>query len=147
MKTINERIQLIVDQYFDGNVSKYCREIGVKQPTMNDILGVKRIKPSMQTLEKMITGKSVKINAEWLILGEGEMLKKDEKKEESGSNPMVNSIFIELKDKVKEDQVRLEVLREQLEDARKLVRDLTELNAILKYKEEHKNEAASNGAS
>ena len=74
---INERIQYIVDQFFKGNVSAYCRDVEIGQSTMNDILGIKKFKPSAATIAKILNGKSVKINSSWLLTGNGDMLQND----------------------------------------------------------------------
>jgi hypothetical protein len=74
METINDRLKLIVEKYFRGNVSLFCRDIDVRQSTMNEIMGKKQISPSANTMAKIINGKSVSIDAAWLMTGHGNEL-------------------------------------------------------------------------
>jgi hypothetical protein len=39
MDTINNRIQYVIDQHFNGNVLGFCRDSNIKQSTMGSILG------------------------------------------------------------------------------------------------------------
>lgn len=72
METINERIQFIVNEMFEGNISAFCRKIGVKQPTMNTILGERKSKPSFDVISNIINAEALKgIGIEWLITGKG----------------------------------------------------------------------------
>lgn len=75
MKTINERIKYISDTLFDGNVSAFGRHINVPQPTLKDVVGGKLSTPRFDLLEKIVNDKSLNINSEWLMTGEGHMLK------------------------------------------------------------------------
>lgn len=72
MTSINERISLIVNDLFKGNVSAFCREIGIKQPTMNTILGSRQSKPSYEVLNAIASSK-LNISSDWLLTGNGEM--------------------------------------------------------------------------
>lgn len=73
MNTINERISFIVNDLFKGNISAFCREIGVKQPTMNTILGNRQSKPSYDVLNAIALS-SLHISSDWLLTGRGEMI-------------------------------------------------------------------------
>lgn len=75
MTTVNERIKLIVDTFFHRNGSAFAREIGIKQSTLKDIIGGRLSKPGYEIIEKILSANSLNISPEWLILGEGEMLK------------------------------------------------------------------------
>ncbi len=73
--TVQERIKTLIDTLSDGNVSAFCRTVGVKQPTMNTIIGTRQNNPSYDVLHNIINAESLSISAEWLLTGRGEMLK------------------------------------------------------------------------
>lgn len=75
METINERIQYIIDQYYNRNESSFCRDTGIKQATINGITGNRGSKPSSDTLEKIINATVVRVNPDWLVIGEGPVLR------------------------------------------------------------------------
>ena len=75
MGTINDRIKRIVNELFNGNTSSFARQINVPQPTLKDIVGGKLSTPRADVLEKIFGDKSLNISAEWLLGGEGEMIK------------------------------------------------------------------------
>ena len=58
MDTINERIQFIINERFDGNTSAFCRSVDVKQPTMNTILGERKSKPSFDVISNIVNAKA-----------------------------------------------------------------------------------------
>ena len=70
MESINERIQLIINEYYKKNVSAFSEDCGISQKTINDIVGKKKNEPSYGTISKILTAKAVKINPVWLQLGE-----------------------------------------------------------------------------
>lgn len=72
--TINERIRIICKKYYDNNVSEMARKTNISQPALRDIISGKANKPSFDTLESVV--RSIRgINTEWLLVGQGEMLK------------------------------------------------------------------------
>lgn len=71
---INDRIQLIVDRLFNGNISAFCRATNIKQPTMNTILGERKSKPSYEVINSIINADALNISSRWLITGDGGML-------------------------------------------------------------------------
>ena len=73
MTTINERIQQLVDETCNGNISEFARRAGIKQPTLNTILGERKSKPSYDVLNAIAT--NTQVNASWLLMGEGDMKK------------------------------------------------------------------------
>lgn len=78
---IQERIRKIIDVRFNGNVSAFCRYTGIKQPTMNTIIGERRSKPSYDVLHSIVSADALNINPKWLLTGEGAMLKDSDSKE------------------------------------------------------------------
>lgn len=69
-----KRISDISDKFFAKNTSAMAREIDVKQSTLRDIISGK-VKPSFDTLYKIVANTTLNISPDWLITGEGEMLK------------------------------------------------------------------------
>lgn len=78
---IQERIRKIIDVRFNGNVSAFCRYTGIKQPTMNTIIGERRSKPSYDVLHSIVSADALNINPKWLLTGDGAMLKDQASKE------------------------------------------------------------------
>lgn len=74
MSTINDRIKMIVNQMFNGNTSEFERASKINPSTVKNIIGGRLTKPSYDVLEAIIRN-NVLLSAEWLLRGEGEMLK------------------------------------------------------------------------
>lgn len=77
--TINERISLLIKEFSYKSARAFALKIGISQTSFNDIL--KGAEPKFSTLNKIITAEPL-ISAEWLLTGNGEMLK---------SNPSISS--------------------------------------------------------
>lgn len=73
---IIERLQKIIDCE-NLNVSSFAKKIGVADQTIRGIVVQKRNKPGFDLLAKVIQTFNW-INAEWLLTGEGEMIKAEE---------------------------------------------------------------------
>ena len=71
--TINERVKEIADKLCAGNVSELARIVGVNQPALRDIVGVKQCKPRFEILSCIADSSTLHINAEWLLTGKGTM--------------------------------------------------------------------------
>lgn len=76
METINDRIQNIINERFNGNVAAFAREVGIPQTTLVSILGTRKSKPSYDVITKIMSANALEVSAEWLILG----TKNDDKK-------------------------------------------------------------------
>jgi len=73
--TINERIKLISERHFAGNLSAMAREVSVRQPTLRDIVGERQSSPGYDTIRNIIDCASLGVNANWLITGKGDIYK------------------------------------------------------------------------
>lgn len=72
METINDRMELIVNQLFSGNKAAFSKAIGIDPATMSSYIGNKRrSKPSVDMVSKIVT--TLGIDARWLLTGEGGM--------------------------------------------------------------------------
>ena len=71
--TINERVQSIVDTCFGGNKRAFAKQIGVSATVIENVVGKRNGKPSFDVLHSICA--NANISAEWLLTGEGAMLK------------------------------------------------------------------------
>lgn len=85
--TINQRIKMIVNESGKA-VNSYAAMIGVSQPTLKACVDGNNA-PRFDTLQKILIANPM-ISAEWLMRGEGEMIKSDvSAKEKPASNEFV----------------------------------------------------------
>jgi plasmid maintenance system antidote protein VapI len=70
--TVNQRVMQII-RYYNLSVFKFAKSIETAQPTVKSIIDDKT-KPSYDTIYKIL--KKYPINASWLIMEEGDMLKR-----------------------------------------------------------------------
>lgn len=75
----NQRVKNVIDFTTKGNVLQFSKEIGISQPRINRLFSIdtRSGKYPLVSFEivQAIINKFVNINAEWLLTGEGEMLK------------------------------------------------------------------------
>ena len=88
--SVNERIKKII-QVKKMNKNSFSKRIEVPPQTIQNIVDGRQNKPSFDVLEKVISSFE-DINAQWLLNGEGEMLKSEAPaeapKEEAKSNEL-----------------------------------------------------------
>jgi len=125
MEKINDRIKIIVDTYFQGNVSRFCRDTGIKQSTMNEILGKNHASPSIATLEKILNGCTVKVSSDWLFTGEGSIVR-EPKLDPEAIEQDKNELMIEMR-----------VLWKVNQNLTAEIKKITEEYAILRYRYEN----------
>lgn len=78
METINDRMEMIVNERFKGNKAAFAKAIAVEPTTMSSYLGNKRrSKPSVDMVARIVL--SLNIDARWLLTGEAEASKKPTK--------------------------------------------------------------------
>lgn len=90
-----KRISSISEMFFQGNTSALAREIGVKQSTLRDIISGK-VKPSYDTITKFVENPTLNISSEWLLTGEGDMLKQPSEEENNNELDGIEGKFIPL---------------------------------------------------
>lgn len=71
--TINQRVKEIADKLCDGNISEMARIVGVRQPSLRDVVTGKMVKPGYDMLHKIVDNSTLNINSEWLLKGKGAM--------------------------------------------------------------------------
>ena len=68
-ETINDRIEMIVNERFDGNKAAFAKSIGLPPTGMSSYLGKqRRSKPSVGMVAKIVI--TLDIDARWLLTGE-----------------------------------------------------------------------------
>lgn len=93
---IIERLQEII-RYEQLNVSSFARKIGVGDQTIRGIVVQKRNKPGYEILAKTIQAFTW-LNAEWLMTGNGEMVRK-ELPDTNASSPSLKELVNYLREK------------------------------------------------
>lgn len=69
METINDRMEMLVNERFDGNKAAFAKVLGMPPTSMSSYLGTKRrSKPSVEMVTKIIT--ALGVDAKWLLTGE-----------------------------------------------------------------------------
>ncbi|MDR0620255.1 MAG: XRE family transcriptional regulator [Bacteroidales bacterium] len=84
--SIQERIKFIIESLFRGNKAAFSKQINVSPTVIENVVGTRNGKPSYDVIEKICA--NANISAEWLLTGNGEILKKNEvveQKNESGN--------------------------------------------------------------
>lgn len=68
METINDRMEMLVNEHFNGNKAAFAKAIGIEPSTMSSYIGNKRrSKPSIDMVTKIVT--SLNVDAYWLLTG------------------------------------------------------------------------------
>jgi len=75
--SISERIELIIKELHFGNKRAFSRTAGISTSVTENIVGKRQGNPSFDVLERIALSHPT-VNKEWLLTGEGEMLKQAE---------------------------------------------------------------------
>lgn len=69
METINDRMEMLVNQRFNGNKAAFAKAIGTERATLSNYIGsVRRSKPSVEMVTKIVL--ALDVDARWLLTGE-----------------------------------------------------------------------------
>lgn len=69
METINDRMEMLVNQRFNGNKAAFAKAIGTERATLSNYIGsVRRSKPSVDLVTKIVI--ALNVDARWLLTGE-----------------------------------------------------------------------------
>ena len=69
METINDRMEMLVNERFNGNKAAFANALGMGSTIMSSYLGEKRrSKPSVDMVAKIV--KLLNVDARWLLTGE-----------------------------------------------------------------------------
>ena len=92
-RSIQKRIQTVVDALCGENKSEFCRRIGRPAQAIKDIVGGKNSAPGYELIYDILSS-DLGISPKWLLLGEGPMVT-PQKKEESSPNTRLALIPME----------------------------------------------------
>lgn len=81
-RDINNRIEAICNELFNGNVTQMAKSSFVSRTTLLSIIGEQHSAPGYETLRRIIDMPMYRINIDWLLTGRGEMLEKETPKPE-----------------------------------------------------------------
>lgn len=73
---INERILYIIENQYNDNKKKFAESIGYSAQVIFNIVSGRKNNPSFEVLNAIIST-NADISSEWLLTGEGKMLKKE----------------------------------------------------------------------
>ena len=71
--SVNERFEQIISTQYGGHKRAFAKSAGVPATVIENIVGTRQGKPSFEVLEKICA--NANISAEWLLSGEGEMIR------------------------------------------------------------------------
>lgn len=70
METINDRMEMLVNERFNGSKAAFAKSIDMSPTSMSSYLGNKRrSKPSVDMVAKIVL--ALDVDAKWLLTGEG----------------------------------------------------------------------------
>lgn len=74
MSTINERIQLLISHFTNGNKRAFANKLGLSATVIENVVGKRGGKPSFDVLEKIAFAFAT-VNTKWLLTGTGTTFK------------------------------------------------------------------------
>ena len=113
--TINERVDTIITELYNGNKRAFSIFIGVSPTVIENVVGTRQGKPSYDVLEKICA--KANISGDWLLTGEGSMLK-GEKTQETPSVTDYNAILKVHLDRIEKQREEITLLKLELEHYR-----------------------------
>lgn len=113
--TINERVDTIITELYNGNKRAFSIFIGVSPTVIENVVGTRQGKPSYDVLEKICA--KANISGDWLLTGEGSMLK-GEKTQETPSVTDYNAILKVHLDRIEKQREEITLLKLELERLR-----------------------------
>lgn len=93
MEDIRHRFFLIIDRFSNGNLSEFSTTSGIPYRTLVDIKD--RNFPSLKTLKQLADCEDIKINYNWLLTGEGDMLRANDTEKTTSQNGVEIPIYNE----------------------------------------------------
>lgn len=76
-ESVNERIRHMANTVFSGNITAMAKATLISRTTINSIIGEKEVYPGYEVICKIAEMSSINISLNWLIIGEGPMLKSE----------------------------------------------------------------------
>ena len=124
METINDRMEMLVNERFGGNKAAFATSIGLGPTALSNYLGNKRrSKPSVEMLAKIV--KVLDVDAKWLLIGE-QTASNHVSTQGNYSPASVNGNAINTSGEVELLQQRVKLLEELLAEKERLINVLME---------------------
>lgn len=73
---VSQRLKCLIEQFEDGVQRRFALRLGVNPTMISEIFGKRKNKPSVELLQKTMETYP-QLRTDWLLLGEGQMLKSD----------------------------------------------------------------------
>jgi len=83
---INDRIQKIIDELYDGSRRKFAKSMGIPAMTIQNICGDRKTEPSFGIMQKIVNHHE-RIDPLWIMNGEGSMYITDTPKVQEAPPP------------------------------------------------------------
>lgn len=80
----------IINDLYGGNKRAFANAVGVSATVVENLVGSRQSKPSFDVLSKIST--NVNISSEWLLTGEGEMIKSNSTGNNNSANVYGNNL-------------------------------------------------------
>lgn len=124
METINDRIEMLVNERFNGNKAAFAAALGMGPTIMSSYLGGKRrSKPSVDMVAKIV--KLLNVDAKWLLIGE--QTQNNQVSTQGNYSPAsVNGDAINTSGEVELLQQRVKLLEDLLAEKERLINVLME---------------------
>lgn len=75
--TVQERIRMIINKFYNGNITAMSKDTFISRTTINSIINDKEVSPGYDVIRKIAENSSINISLDWLIVGSGKMQKTD----------------------------------------------------------------------
>lgn len=124
METINDRMEMLVNERFGGNKAAFATSIGLGPTALSNYLGNKRrSKPSVDMVAKIV--KTLDVDAKWLLIGE-QTANNHVSTQGNYSPATVNGDAINTSGEVELLQQRVKLLEDLLAEKERLINVLME---------------------
>lgn len=120
-ETINDRLEMLINELFAGNKSAFAKKIGQPPTGLSNYIGNKRrSKPSVDMIRQIV--ESLGVSAHWLITGEGDHMQSLSNSVNTGDFSPVNvNGNMEVRQTSMSDKRELELLRATIADKERTI--------------------------
>lgn len=130
-ETINDRIEMLIDDRFDGNKAAFAKSIGLPPTGLSNYLGKqRRSKPSVDMVTKIVV--KLDVDARWLLTGEESPKKEVHTEGDYSPASEIGDVSVIVGDAVLAERVKL--LQQLIEEKDERIAELKERIEELKAK-------------
>lgn len=104
-KDIKNRFNSIINSCYNKNKSAFAKAIGVSATVIENVVGKRNGNPSYEVLYAICA--NANISAEWLLTGEGEMLKGESGSAEAAASASESEIIAVLRSQLAEKDTQI----------------------------------------